>query len=297
MSHSAIDFGYMRHGETRIFRTQACETWVRAFLQGRVASLPGWVQITPMTFTTRHRQPINVVADSQHLLDGPGQYNDQIVFETTGGRTEIRVTARVLPARLSFATVAVWYIPIMVLAFLPVLIGLVDSLRSAGSPAHLPFYIPGLIIAGLLSGSFLALNTLADTGWLERLIPGLGVLLAPIGIVMFMHAMHARTIVQDIGPTVVQGALPAVFSACLAGNRYVSRAGHMGSMAGLGVDRRARGRRRFLCLVELTALDRGTIGGANTRVRAMPGSQAQARVQRDSRRCAPQVGVYAGNRA
>lgn len=211
LSQDTVDFGLLRHGYTRMQRVLLRNDG-DGLLQGRVASLPGWIHFTPMTFATRHRQPLTIVADTSQLLDGPGAYSDIISLETTGGRLEVVVGVRVLPPRPAFAKICVWYLPLLVLIILP----LVAALAANVSHEYHPLYLVGMIVSGLLSASLLAITFSSDAAWLERLPPAVGVFLAPIGVAIFWRVAQSRH-AGDLWPVLAQSVLPAIVLLALQG--------------------------------------------------------------------------------
>jgi hypothetical protein len=190
-------------------------------LQGRVASLPQWIQITPMTFATRHRQPFTVVADATHLVDGPGDYSDVVVFETTGGKPQLTVACRVLPQRPKFSDIFAWYLPLMALVLLPLLVSLVATSLTRSHDGFHPVFVAGLMVSGLLSASLLAITAASDAGWFERMLPALGILLAPVGVVMFHHSLTGDGLGKEVWPVVVQSLLPTIVLLGLQGTAMV----------------------------------------------------------------------------
>lgn len=204
LSQDDVDFGILRHGQTRLQRVLLRNVG-HGLLQGRVASLPGWVHVTPMTFATRHRQPLTVVADASMLLDGPGDYSDVIVLETTGGKREMSVRVRVLPPRRQFAEIFYWYLVLGALVALPLVVGLALTLAH---PAH-PVYVAGMILSGLLSASLLAVACAADAGWAERFAPAAAILLAPAGSILFAQLSHSGR-GGDLTPMLAQTAVPSI---------------------------------------------------------------------------------------
>lgn len=204
LSQDSLDFGLLRFGQSRMQRV-VLRNIGDGLLQGRVASLPGWIHVTPMTFATRHRQPLTLVADAAQLLDGPGAYSDLVALETTGGRRELAVSVRVLPARATFSEIFAWYLPLVALILLPMLAALGASFNHNGHP----IYLAGMVVSGLLSASLLAITFSADAGWLERLGPALGILLAPVGIAIFGQ-LATRGHAGDLTPVMAQAIVPAI---------------------------------------------------------------------------------------
>lgn len=207
LSARALDFGQARPKETRQIKLLV-RNLGDGVLQGRVASLPGWLRVTPMTFNTRHRQPLEVVADTSHLLPSPGEYEDSLVLETNDGRMDVGVKIRLLSAFPAFHEIFHWYLPLLILCLLPLLIGEVATLRSQSLGHTLPLFPAGMIASGLLFLSFLLLSFLANIGWKERLAPAAGVLLAPLGVVTFLSLMGSSPVRSgQVWPVVLEAAV------------------------------------------------------------------------------------------
>ena len=131
-------------------------------LEGRVAAAPGWVRVEPPAFSTRKRQTLTLTAVTEGVWAAPASYAETVVLETSGGRQEIAVAASILPARLSWSNIALWYLPLLVCAVLPARrwATLFPSSHSAG-----------FVAGGLLSLSVFVLTLAADIAWPPRLLP------------------------------------------------------------------------------------------------------------------------------
>lgn len=206
LSARSVDFGQARPKETK-----QAKILVRnlgdGVLQGRVASLPGWLRVTPMTFNTRHRQPLEVVADTSYLLPSPGEYSDSLVLETNDGRVDVGVKIRLLCAFPAFHEIFHWYLPLLILCLLPLLVGEVATLRSQSLGHTLPLFPAGMIASGLLFLSFLLLGFLANIGWKERLAPAAGVLIAPLGVITFLSLLGSSPVRSgQVWPVVLESS-------------------------------------------------------------------------------------------
>jgi predicted Ser/Thr protein kinase len=209
LSAKSLDFGQARPKQTRQARLLV-RNLGDGVLQGRVASLPGWLRVTPMTFNTRHRQPLEIVADTAHLLPDPADYTDSLVLETNDGRAEIAVRISLLSRFPAFHEIFQWYLPLLFLCLLPLLAGEVATLRSHSNGHTLPFYPAGMIASGLLFLSFFLVGTLANIGWRERTVAGLGILFAPFGVASFVSLLGmAPTRTSEAWPVILQTALVA----------------------------------------------------------------------------------------
>ncbi len=180
ISQKTVDFGTLRHGEQAASRVFIRNLGV-GILQGRVASLPGWIQATPMSFSTRHRQPIALVADTSDLFDREQEYNGAITLDTNGGSLEVHVNLTVKPPRPAFQDVMAWYLPLIIVALFPLLGSEFATLRHHHH-GMVPYYSVGLVVSGLMLAAVWKVTAVADIGPAERFWPALGGFLAPLGI-------------------------------------------------------------------------------------------------------------------
>ncbi|HEX5323089.1 MAG TPA: serine/threonine-protein kinase [Capsulimonadaceae bacterium] len=209
LSRRSLDFGQARPGQSRQGRL-VIRNLGDGVLQGRVASLPGWLRVTPMTFSTRHRQPLELVADTSHLLPNPGEYSDTLILESNDGRAEIGVRIGLLSAFPGFHEIFQWYMPLLLLCLLPVLLGEVATWRSHSIGHTLPLYPAGMIASGLLFISFFLVSILANVGWRERAVAGAGILFAPFGVASFVSLMGTSPGRSgEAWPVIVETALVA----------------------------------------------------------------------------------------
>lgn len=166
LSDTRVDFGVLRRGQSRACRlTLSSEGG--GVLEGRVAAAPGWVRVEPPAFSTRKRQTLTLTAQTDAVGAAPAAYQETVVLETTGGRQEIAVSASILPARLSWTRIALWYLPLLLSAALPAAVGLYThfyhSVMGHGGQ-------PGFVASGLLFLALFALTFAADTAWGPRLL-------------------------------------------------------------------------------------------------------------------------------
>jgi tetratricopeptide (TPR) repeat protein/predicted Ser/Thr protein kinase len=178
LSAQTVSFGVMRQGEKRTQRVLLRNAGT-GVIQGRVGAAPGWVEVEPRTFTTRQRQQLVFTAHTENVWQTPAEYHETVVLETSAGRHEVTVQATVLPARLGFAKIFYWYIPVLICALLPLLAGLAAPHTFAPGVRHL--WEPGAVASGLLCGSLFVLATAADTVGKYRLIPLLLLSLSILG--------------------------------------------------------------------------------------------------------------------
>ena len=201
---TSVDLGVLRHGEEArasfVVQAAASESGV---LQGRIASLPVWLAASPMTFTTRRRQRIDLTASTTDLWEQERGYSGTIEIETSAGALSVAAEVRVKPRRRSFAEVAAWYVPLLALALGPLLGGEVATIRHPHDQMLLPYYAPGMLGSGLLLFAFGKVCAAASAGRIERWAVYAGALFAPLGAYL---AWEKGTV--QIVPSLVDCALP-----------------------------------------------------------------------------------------
>jgi predicted Ser/Thr protein kinase/tetratricopeptide (TPR) repeat protein len=173
LSDSHVDFGVLRRGQSR-----TCKLTLRneggGILEGRVAAAPGWVKVEPPSFSTRKRQTLTLTASTEGVWSTPTAYQENVVLETSGGRQELAVSVSILPARLSWTQIVLWYLPLLICAAFPAATGLFAQLHQGGL-GHL--WQPGFTASGLLYLSVFLLAFAAEVAWPPRLLAlGLSVL-------------------------------------------------------------------------------------------------------------------------
>ncbi len=167
LSDTRVDFGVLRRGQSRTCRLTLNNDG-GGVLEGRVSAAPGWVRVEPPAFSTRKRQTLTLTALTDGVWTAPAAYQETVVLETSGGRQEIAVSASVLPARLSWTRIAVWYLPLLLCAALPAAAALFGQLHHAGTGYG---WQPGFVASGLLFLSLFGLTFAADIAWPPRLLP------------------------------------------------------------------------------------------------------------------------------
>lgn len=167
LSDPRVDFGVLRRGQNRTCRLTLSNEG-GGILEGRVAAAPGWVRVEPPAFSTRKRQTLTLTALTDGVGTAPAAYRETVVLETSGGRQEIAVSASVLPARLSWTRIALWYLPLLLCAALPAGAGLFGQIHHPGAGYG---WQPGFIASGLLFLSLFGLTFAADIAWPPRLLP------------------------------------------------------------------------------------------------------------------------------
>ena len=167
LSRESVDFGTLRQGQRRRARIllQGPEG---SRLEGRVSAAPAWVRVEPPAFSAKRRQALLLTTETQTVWSLPAVYQDAVTLETPGGRREIAVSVRILPARLGWTKIAFWYGPLLLCAGGPMAASL------AGRVTHPPVHgiqQPGFAASGLLFLSAFLLSLAADAAWLPRLLP------------------------------------------------------------------------------------------------------------------------------
>ncbi len=168
LSETSVDFGVLRRGQSRSFKL-ILRNEGGGVLEGRVAAAPGWVRVEPPAFSTRKRQSLTLTAVTEGVWSTPVAYAETVVLETSGGRQEIAVSASILAARLSWGSIAFWYLPLLLSAALPAGAALVSQLHGGGDVRFL--FQPGFAASGLLFLSAFVLTLVADVTWPLHLLP------------------------------------------------------------------------------------------------------------------------------
>ena len=166
LSDTRIDFGVLRRGQSRACRVTLSNEG-GGVLEGRVAAAPGWVRVEPPAFSTRKRQTLTLTAQTDAVWAAPAAYQETVVLETSGGRQEIAVAASILPARLSWTRIALWYLPLLLCAASPAATGLYAHLNRSGMGYG---WQPGFVASSLLFLALFALTFAADIAWPPRLL-------------------------------------------------------------------------------------------------------------------------------
>jgi serine/threonine protein kinase len=212
---SGIDFGSVHHGELR-----ASQVIVRSVdskpIKGRVATTPGWLSVTPVTFEGKSRQVLKLEADSGALHPEAMEYAEHVVIETSGGTIELPVSLTVAPLRPNFAQIMPWYVSILLFCLLPSLSGALATFVSHRHNQDIAVLPGGLIASGFLFAGFLVINLVVDANLLERLAAALGIVLLPLGFYQLgLHALQSPASLHGawavtIGATLLSGAVPSL---------------------------------------------------------------------------------------
>ncbi len=156
ISRDTVDFGTLRRGRRRRAKLTV-QSAAGGRMEGRVSAAPGWVRVEPSAFSAKRRQTLTLFTETETVWAVPASYSDTVTLETSEGRREIAVSVRILPERLSWGRIALWYFPLLLGAsVLPML--------SASSQT-------GAAAGGLLFLSLFLLSQAADIAWVPRLLP------------------------------------------------------------------------------------------------------------------------------
>ena len=202
LSRKTIDFGTLRQGQSRRAKIML-QNPDGGRLEGRVSAAPGWVRAEPSSFSAKRRQAVLLTTETQTVWSTPAVYQDTVTLETSGGRREIAVSIRILPARLGWTKITFWYGPLLACAGLPVAASLAG--RVTQPPVH-GIQQPGFAAGSLLFLSAFLLSLAADTAWLPRFLPlGLsGLLLWRLSLMLGYGSPRTHLLlVQTVTPILV----------------------------------------------------------------------------------------------
>ncbi len=203
LSRDTVDFGVLRRGQSRRVRIVLQNKDGGGRLEGRVSAAPGWVRVEPSAFSAKRRQALTLTTETETVWSTPADFQDTVTLETSAGRRAIAVAARILPARLSWLKISLWYWPLLVCAGLPVAASLTG--RVTQPPVH-GIQQPGFAAGGLLFLSAFLLSLAADTAWGPRLLPlGLsGLLFWRLSLMLgYGSARTHLLLVQTVTPILV----------------------------------------------------------------------------------------------
>lgn len=168
LSDTQVNFGVLRRGQSRSCRLTLHNAGGGTF-EGRVSAAPGWVRVEPPAFSARRRQTLTLTAITEAVWSTPASFDESVILETSGGRQEIGVSASILPARLSWALIGAWYVPLLLCAGAPAVAALWGQLHGGAGTALIGQ--PGFITSGLLYLAVFLLTFAADVTWPPRLLP------------------------------------------------------------------------------------------------------------------------------
>ncbi len=168
LSDTQVNFGVLRRGQSRSCRLTLHNAGGGTF-EGRVSAAPGWVRVEPPAFSARRRQTLTLTAVTEAVWSTPASFDESVILETSGGRQEIGVSASILSARLSWALIGAWYVPLLLCAGAPAVAALWSQLHGGAGTALIGQ--PGFITSGLLYLAVFLLTFAADVTWPPRLLP------------------------------------------------------------------------------------------------------------------------------
>ncbi len=156
------DFGALRKGDLRSVKVKIRVEGAGESIAGRVERKPEWLTAHPMNFD-RSRQTLTLTAHSARAWE-TGDFTDSLTVSTAAGSVEIPVRLTVTKPRPSFASVALWYVPLYGAALLP---ALTVALFGNGHPSS-ALVAPAAVGSALLSVMLLLITLAADLGLGER---------------------------------------------------------------------------------------------------------------------------------
>jgi len=171
----SVTFPAVRKGDTMFARVRLVPNGASG-VHGRLSSTPTWLEATPID--VRGRRPVVRLKLLTERVWETGHVDSVVVFDTSCGKATIPVSAEVLPARPSFASVAFWFVPALACALFPSLIALLGTIL-VGTRHLAP--AAAVVSAGLLA-LLLRAGSEADLGPRERAVAG-GLLAAMMAVV------------------------------------------------------------------------------------------------------------------
>lgn len=144
----AVHFGSVRHGTAAhasvVLKADGDGVWPVS----NVLHAPEWLHVTGGSRRGR-RQRYQFTLHSGVLAD-LGEYRDEVVIETRTGQVRVPVAVQVLAPLRRFAEVADWLILVLVMAALPLVIGLVT--RQAAGGGLLTAMLSTLLLRAIIEG-------------------------------------------------------------------------------------------------------------------------------------------------
>jgi eukaryotic-like serine/threonine-protein kinase len=160
-SSESVQFGALRMGDARTARINLKVSNLTGSSRGQIRCTSRWLNITPSQFDAA-RQSVELIADGEQFYR-PGDYDDVVTVESAAGTLEIPVYVSVIPARKRFSQIALWYLPLFIIAFLP---AGVSAILGANHPSLAP---PAAASTLGLELMLLLVSCAADAGIPERL--------------------------------------------------------------------------------------------------------------------------------
>jgi serine/threonine protein kinase len=169
-----------------------------------VAAAPAWAVVNP-TRIERRKQVLTITANSENVWQ-TGEFSDTVKLDTEAGRVEIPVSIRVLPSRLQFNQIAVWFVPVFICTLLPTI---AVAYLSRFTSAH--YLVPAAALGScLLATMLMMVCSAADLGIEERVATGIVITLMAtlVGIAFGVanRTGHTESVVPLFGTGVPFGA-------------------------------------------------------------------------------------------
>lgn len=197
-----VDFGGIRKNEPSRRKVSIC-TQGRGRCSGRIISKPDWISISPTVFSRRNQNLL--LTASVETAGVPGVYTGSVVVEVDDKQINIPAAVEVLTPRLRFYQAAWWYVPLLIMCWLPL------AIHHGGWFGGNSFIRPAdMAVLGLLSVMLYIIAQHAELGSWERFIPALMAALGlgtVIGIVWQEMARGGILKPSDTAPTAIAGAL------------------------------------------------------------------------------------------
>ena len=183
------DFGELRKGDLRSVKVKVRVEGAGESIAGRVERKPEWLTAHPMNFDAA-RQTLILTAHSARAWE-TGDFTDSLTLSTAAGSMEIPVRLTVTKPRPSFASVALWYVPLYAAALMP---ALMVALFGNGHPAA-ALVAPAAVGSALLAVMLLLITLAADLGLPERAACAvlLSVMCLALGMAHPTHSTVAMT--------------------------------------------------------------------------------------------------------
>lgn len=200
LSLDELNFGKVRQGETKSLKL-LIRVKGRGKTRGRVASQPGWLNVSPQVFD-RRKQNLLLIADGASVWH-PGIYEDYLTLEIDNRTVTIPAFVEILPTRRQFHEVFWWYVPLLGTCMLPVFPSFMGKQEVVGV---------GLITAGLLAAMLFIISMAADLGILERFVPGIITAVGLGAIIGMVKSLSEGNSALDAGQIIITSAIGTVLS-------------------------------------------------------------------------------------
>jgi serine/threonine-protein kinase len=158
-----LNFGMVRKGEQGVLELVLRSDGEGGKIRGQVISMPAWLNVEPVQWRAKkQRLKVSALADRTWQT---GQFRDTLRIQTEAGELDIPVQLSAVKARVSYARIAWWFIPLCIMVLLPML-----SVSWAANLANVKYLIPaGALGSLLLEAMFLLVIKEAELGIGERI--------------------------------------------------------------------------------------------------------------------------------